>query len=92
MESIATGLQTLIRTRGSVFRLRSEATVNGTVRVIEAVVRLFNKHGNRNNKNKARLKFVLRERGWVYMLGLLLGSMALAFTLGGLASHILRIA
>jgi sulfite reductase beta subunit-like hemoprotein len=31
---------------------------------IEAVLRLFNKHGNRNNKNKARLKFVLRERGW----------------------------
>ncbi len=34
---------------------------------IEAVLRVFNKHGNRNNKNKARLKFVLRERGfdWV---------------------------
>lgn len=34
---------------------------------IEAVIRLFNKHGNRSNKNKARLKFVLRERGfdWV---------------------------
>ena len=34
---------------------------------IEAVLRMFNKHGNRNNKNKARLKFVLRERGfdWV---------------------------
>ena len=33
----------------------------------ESVIRLFNKHGNRNNKNKARLKFVLRERGfdWV---------------------------
>ncbi|MFO0970649.1 MAG: nitrite/sulfite reductase [Gemmataceae bacterium] len=31
---------------------------------IEAVVRLFNKHGNRNNRNKARLKFVLKERGW----------------------------
>lgn len=31
---------------------------------IEAVLRLFNKHGNRKNKNKARLKFVLRERGW----------------------------
>jgi sulfite reductase beta subunit-like hemoprotein len=31
---------------------------------IEAVIRLFNKHGNRKNKNKARLKFVLRERGW----------------------------
>jgi len=30
----------------------------------EAVLRLFNKHGNRKNKNKARLKFILRERGW----------------------------
>ncbi|HLY18352.1 MAG TPA: nitrite/sulfite reductase [Bryobacteraceae bacterium] len=29
----------------------------------EAVVRLFNKYGNRMNRNKARLKFVLRERG-----------------------------
>lgn len=34
---------------------------------IEAVIRVFGKHGNRKNKNKARLKFVLRERGfdWV---------------------------
>ena len=34
---------------------------------IEAVLRLFNTHGNRKNKNKARLKFVVRERGleWV---------------------------
>lgn len=39
MESIATGLQTMLRTKGSVYRLRSEATVNGTIRVIEAVVR-----------------------------------------------------
>lgn len=33
----------------------------------EAVIRLFSKFGNRNNKNKARLKFVVRERGfdWV---------------------------
>ena len=30
----------------------------------EAVIRVFNKNGNRQNKNKARLKFVLRERGW----------------------------
>ena len=30
----------------------------------EAVLRLFNKNGNRKNKNKARLKFVVRERGW----------------------------
>lgn len=34
---------------------------------IEAVIRLFSKFGNRKNKNKARLKFVVRERGfdWV---------------------------
>ncbi len=34
---------------------------------IEAVIRLFSEHGNRKNKNKARLKFVVRERGfdWV---------------------------
>jgi sulfite reductase beta subunit-like hemoprotein len=34
---------------------------------IEAVIRVFGKFGNRSNKNKARLKFVLRERGfdWV---------------------------
>jgi len=33
----------------------------------EAVIRVFNQHGNRSNKNKARMKFVLRERGieWV---------------------------
>ena len=29
----------------------------------EAVVRVFNRHGNRQNRNKARMKFVLRERG-----------------------------
>jgi sulfite reductase beta subunit-like hemoprotein len=28
------------------------------------VIRVFNKYGNRQNKNKARMKFVLRERGW----------------------------
>ncbi|HYL76664.1 MAG TPA: nitrite/sulfite reductase [Bryobacteraceae bacterium] len=33
----------------------------------EAVIRVFNKHGNRGNKNKARLKFVLRERGFVWL-------------------------
>jgi len=33
----------------------------------EAVIRVFNKHGNRKNKNMARLKFVVRARGfdWV---------------------------
>jgi len=34
---------------------------------------------------------VLRERGWAYMVGLLAGSMALAFTLGGVVAHVLRI-
>ena len=34
---------------------------------IEAVLRLFNAHGNRKNRNKARLKFVLRERGFEWL-------------------------
>jgi sulfite reductase beta subunit-like hemoprotein len=38
--------------------------VDRLVNRIEAVLRLFNTHGNRKNKNKARLKFVVRERGW----------------------------
>lgn len=34
---------------------------------VEAVIRVFNKYGNRQNKNKARLKFVLRERGFDWL-------------------------
>ncbi len=34
---------------------------------IEAVIRVFNKHGNRQNRNKARLKFVVRERGFEWV-------------------------
>jgi len=37
------------------------------VRHVEAVIRVFNRHGNRGNKNKARLKFVLRERGFEWL-------------------------
>nr|MDP9115586.1 nitrite/sulfite reductase [Acidobacteriota bacterium] len=37
------------------------------VRRVEAVLRVFNVHGNRKNKNKARLKFVLRERGFEWL-------------------------
>ena len=33
----------------------------------EAVIRVFNKYGNRHNKNTARLKFVVRERGWEWV-------------------------
>lgn len=37
------------------------------VNLCEAVIRVFNVHGNRNNKNKARLKFVMRERGFEWL-------------------------
>jgi sulfite reductase beta subunit-like hemoprotein len=37
------------------------------VNLCEAVLRVFNAHGNRKNKNKARLKFVLRERGFEWL-------------------------
>jgi sulfite reductase beta subunit-like hemoprotein len=33
----------------------------------EAVVRVFNQYGNRGNKNMARLKFVMRERGFAWL-------------------------
>ena len=36
-------------------------------RRVEAVIRVFNRHGNRKNKNKARLKFVMRERGFDWL-------------------------
>ena len=31
------------------------------------MIRVFNRHGNRENKNKARLKFVMRERGFDWL-------------------------
>jgi len=34
---------------------------------IEAVIRVFNQYGNRKNKNLARLKFVLRDRGIAWL-------------------------
>ena len=37
------------------------------VKHVEAVIRVFNRHGNRGNKNKARLKFVMRERGFDWL-------------------------
>ncbi len=33
----------------------------------EAVIRVFNRYGNRQNKNKARMKFVMRERGFEWL-------------------------
>jgi ferrous iron transport protein B len=35
---------------------------------------------------------VLKERGWAYMVGLLVGSLTFAFVLGGIVAHVLRIA
>ncbi|MEO8100747.1 MAG: nitrite/sulfite reductase [Acidobacteriota bacterium] len=37
------------------------------VRRVEAVIRVFNAHGNRGNKDKARLKFILKERGFDWL-------------------------
>jgi len=34
---------------------------------IEAIIRVFSKYGNRKNKNLARMKFVLRDRGFAWM-------------------------
>jgi sulfite reductase beta subunit-like hemoprotein len=34
---------------------------------IEAVIRVFNKHGNRKNKNMARMKFLVRDRGFAWL-------------------------
>src|SRR5271154_166427 len=41
--------------------------VERLVNKCEAVVRVFNKHGNRGNKNMARLKFVVRSRGFAWV-------------------------
>lgn len=41
--------------------------VDRIVNLCEAVLRVFNAHGNRKNKNKARLKFVMRERGFDWL-------------------------
>ncbi|MSV27312.1 MAG: nitrite/sulfite reductase [Bryobacterales bacterium] len=41
--------------------------VENVVSRIEAVIRVFNKHGNRANRNKARFKFVVKERGFEWV-------------------------
>ncbi len=41
--------------------------VERVVNRIEAVLRVFNQYGNRGNKNKARFKFIVRERGWEWV-------------------------
>src|ERR1700690_815695 len=41
--------------------------VDRLVNKCEAVIRVFSKYGNRKNKNMARLKFVVRERGFAWV-------------------------
>ncbi len=41
--------------------------VDRIVSRIEAVLRVFNQYGNRKNRNMARLKFVMRERGFDWL-------------------------
>jgi sulfite reductase beta subunit-like hemoprotein len=41
--------------------------VERLVNKCEAVIRVFSKYGNRKNKNMARLKFVVRERGFAWV-------------------------
>ena len=41
--------------------------VDRVVNRIEAVLRVFNQYGNRKNRNMARLKFVMRERGFEWL-------------------------
>src|SRR5579862_1787755 len=62
--TVAGGLETL-PTESRVLDefLPAERVVNR----VEAVIRIFSLHGNRKNKNKARLKFILRERGFEWL-------------------------
>src|SRR5690242_17093751 len=41
--------------------------VERLVNRIEAVIRVFSQYGNRKDRNKARLKFVMRERGFEWL-------------------------
>src|SRR4030095_684510 len=41
--------------------------VERLVNRIEAGIRVFNQYGNRKDRNKARLKFVMRERGFEWL-------------------------
>jgi sulfite reductase beta subunit-like hemoprotein len=52
---------------------------------VEAVIRVFNRHGNRGNKNKARLKFVLRERGFEWLRDAIAEEYQDILTNGGIA-------
>ncbi len=52
----------------------------------EAVLRIFNEYGNRKNRNKARLKFVMRERGYEWLKEAIEKAYQDILTNGGIAS------
>src|SRR5260370_4642628 len=51
----------------------------------EAVIRVFNQYGNRKNKNTARMKFVMRNRGLAWMKEQIAKEYADIVTNGGIA-------
>ncbi len=51
----------------------------------EAIIRMFSKYGNRKNKNMARMKFVLRERGFAWVKEQIEKEYADILTNGGIA-------
>src|SRR4051812_20181161 len=53
---------------------------------IEAVLRVFNQYGNRKDRNKARLKFVMRERGFEWLKEQIEKEYQDILTHGGIAS------
>lgn len=58
---VAGGLST---TPEDAHRLYEFVPADEVIPVIEAVIAVFDKHGNRQNKMRARLKYVLRRLGW----------------------------
>ena len=51
----------------------------------EAVIRVFNQHGNRRNKNMARMKFLIRDRGFDWLRDEIEKEFANILTNGGIA-------
>ncbi|HEX3744422.1 MAG TPA: nitrite/sulfite reductase [Bryobacteraceae bacterium] len=51
----------------------------------EAVIRVFNQHGNRRNKNMARLKFLIRDRGFDWLREQIENEFANILAHGGIA-------
>jgi sulfite reductase beta subunit-like hemoprotein len=52
----------------------------------ESVIRVFNKYGNRENRNKARLKFVMKERGFEWLKQTIDSEYANILANGGIAT------